>query len=51
MEAGTAIDFAAIAAGGVATIGAVGAAAATLLLARNGLKIAVKWAKSMVGMA
>lgn len=45
------IDFTSMATKGVAVIGAAGAAGATLLLARNGLKIAVKWAKSLVGMA
>ncbi|TDE84655.1 hypothetical protein [Deinococcus sp. S9] len=45
------IDFGQIATNGASVIAAAGAAGAGLLLARNGLKIAVKWAKSLVGMA
>lgn len=45
------IDFSQHATKGVAIIGSAGGVAAALLLARNGLKIAVKWAKSLVGMS
>lgn len=45
------IDFTEIATRGVAVIGAAGLAGGALMLAGNGLKIAVKWGKRLVGMS